>query len=109
MLKKIDLFRFRGFQSLEADFRPITVIVGRNSSGKTSILHAVRMAVEAMTIGLEEATPQLQTHGVFTICKDHIIRDHDRLCPVADWVELFTDKRVAEGSSPPPTARAGQT
>ncbi len=99
MLKKISLRHFRGFRSLDADIRPITVIVGRNSSGKTSILHAVRLAAEAVTIGLEEVTPHLETDGVFTICRDHIVWDHDRLCPVADWVELFTDKEIGQGTS----------
>ena len=99
MLKKISLRHFRGFKSLDADIRPITVIVGRNSSGKTSILHAVRLAVEALTIGLEEATPHLEADGNFMICRDHIVWDHDRLCPVADWAELFTDKEIGQGAA----------
>lgn len=99
MLKKIKLQHFRGFKALDADIRPITVIVGRNSSGKTSILHAVRLAVEALTIGLEEATPHLEAEGNFMICRDHIVWDHDRLCPVADWAELFTDKEIGQGTS----------
>lgn len=99
MLQKITLFHFRGFKALEADVRPITVIGGRNSSGKTSILHAVRLATEALTIGLEEATPHLEADNSFTICRDHIVWDHDRLCPVADWAELFTDKEIGQGTS----------
>ena len=99
MLVKISLRHFRGFKSLDADTRPITVIVGRNSSGKTSILHAVRMAVEALTVGLEEATPHLESDGKITVCRDHIVWDHDRLCPVADWAELFTDKEIGQGTA----------
>ncbi len=41
-LKKLKLENFRGFENLELDFHPeVTVFVGINGSGKTSILDAV--------------------------------------------------------------------
>src|SRR5262245_24516914 len=94
MLRHLKLIHFRGFTSLEADMRPVSVVVGRNSSGKTSVLHAIRMAVDGLAIGLEEAKPHLDEDGWITVCWEHIILDHDRLCPVADWAELFTNREL---------------
>ncbi|HYO60197.1 MAG TPA: hypothetical protein VEU50_46330, partial [Archangium sp.] len=67
MLTKVVLTRFRGFESLEAELRPISVILGPNSSGKTSLLHAVRVAVEAISIGLEQGHPELTKDGWITV------------------------------------------
>jgi predicted ATPase len=100
MITKLNLQRFRGFRALDVDLRPLTVVAGPNSSGKTSILHAIRMAVDALTIGLDEATPYAGTTDEWVgICSDHIVWDQERLCPVADWAELFTDREVREGTS----------
>jgi len=96
MLKKVALTRFRGFESLNADLRMISVIMGPNSSGKTSLLHAVRVAVEALAIGLEQGTPQLADDGWITVYNG-IVWDYNRLFPASDWSELFTNKIVGEG------------
>ncbi|KFE66074.1 ATP-dependent nuclease [Hyalangium minutum] len=96
MLTKVTLTRFRGFKSLEAELRPVSVIVGPNSSGKTSLLHAVRVAIQALSMGLEQENPYLANDGWITV-HDGIVWDHSRLIPTADWAELFTDKQVGEG------------
>ena len=44
MLRTVKLERFRGFTSLSLSVAPATVIVGRNSSGKSTVLHAIRLA-----------------------------------------------------------------
>jgi predicted ATPase len=98
MLTHIKLQQFRGFASLDTDLEPLTVIAGPNSSGKTSILHAVRMAFEALAIGLEEEDPHADAgRDMVTVCRDHIIRDQERLCPVPDWKELFTNRDMRAG------------
>ncbi|WP_437734950.1 AAA family ATPase [Sorangium sp. So ce1335] len=96
MLTKVTLDRFRGFRSLTVDARQITAIVGRNSSGKTSVLHAIRMALEGLAIGLEEGAPHLDSDLWITVFEG-LVWDHARLHPVDDWTELFTDKEVGEG------------
>jgi len=96
VLTKVVLTRFRGFQSLEAELRPISVVLGPNSSGKTSLLHAVRVAVEALSIGLEQEHPELAKDGWITVYQG-LVGDHGRLFPAADWSELFTNKEVGEG------------
>ena len=46
MLKTLRLNRFRGFESYSlADFTRVNLVVGRNNSGKTSILEAVELLV----------------------------------------------------------------
>ncbi|HDX8356083.1 TPA: DUF3696 domain-containing protein [Aeromonas dhakensis] len=42
MLKKINLKNFKGFQNLEnLEIKPITILCGANSCGKTSIIHSL--------------------------------------------------------------------
>jgi hypothetical protein len=96
LLTKVALSRFRGFESLNAELRPISVVLGPNSSGKTSFLHAVRVAIEALSIGLEQGHPELANDGWITIYSGLVV-DHSRLFPAADWSELFTNKEVGEG------------
>lgn len=99
MLKRIALKHFRGFKALDVETRPITIFMGRNSSGKTSVLHAVRMALEALEIGFAEGAPHADKDGWITVCWEHIVWDHARLYPIADWAEMFTDKEIGEGTS----------
>jgi AAA ATPase domain len=99
MLTSISLRHFRGFHELDAEVRPITVFMGRNSSGKTSVLHAVRVALEALSIGLEEGEPHLDDDGWITVCWSHIVWDHPRLYATADWAEIFTDKEIGDGAT----------
>jgi len=47
--KHLTLTNFRGFERLELDLdRPVTVLVGVNGSGKTSVLRAIAAAVETL-------------------------------------------------------------
>lgn len=99
MLNRIVLRHFRGFKALDVEISPVTVFMGRNSSGKTSVLHAVRMALEALEIGFAEGAPHADKDGWITVCWEHIVWDHARLYPIANWAEMFTDKEAGEGTS----------
>jgi AAA ATPase domain/AAA domain len=99
MLARLTLRRFRGFTDLTAPLRPVTVIMGPNSSGKTSLLHAIRIAHEALTRGLDEASPQLdRSHdGRIHVCRNLLVNDHASLMPVHTWDEMFTDRETGQG------------
>lgn len=98
MLRRIELERFRGFASLTAEFGPVTAIVGRNSSGKTTILHAVRLVCEALSFALEDESvrPRIEG-GLIEVCREVVVSDPTRFVALADWRQLFTDAEVGEG------------
>jgi putative ATP-dependent endonuclease of the OLD family len=48
-LSKIEIENFRGIQHTSIEFDPdITVLVGENNTGKTSILEALRLCLDAV-------------------------------------------------------------
>ena len=98
MLRRIELERFRGFAGLTAEMGSVTAIVGRNSSGKTSMLHAVRLVCEALALALEDETvrPRI-AGGSIEVCREVVVSDPTRLVSLADWRQLFTDAEVGEG------------
>lgn len=56
-LKKLELYNFRSFESLEIEFHNnLTVIVGVNGAGKTSILEAAATAVGTMFVAFSDLT-----------------------------------------------------
>ncbi|RLE62584.1 MAG: hypothetical protein DRJ47_10440, partial [Thermoprotei archaeon] len=44
MIKKVTLRNFRGIAKGEIDLEPLTILVGPNNSGKTTILEALLLA-----------------------------------------------------------------
>jgi predicted ATP-dependent endonuclease of OLD family len=48
-LKQITMQRFGGFRDFSLEVGDVTVLVGRNNSGKTTILRSVKIACEAIT------------------------------------------------------------
>ncbi len=99
MLRRIEIQRFRGLAALTTELGPVTAIVGRNSSGKTSILHAVRLVCEALTLALEDDMVRPRVDGHFIdVCKEVVVSDPTRLVALADWRQLFTDAQVGEGT-----------
>ncbi|HUP81469.1 MAG TPA: AAA family ATPase, partial [Pirellula sp.] len=49
MLSKIVIENFKGIgERVELDFAPITLLFGRNSSGKSTIIHAIYYALEVL-------------------------------------------------------------
>lgn len=66
-LEKISLQNFRCFEKLDVDFhKKLTVIVGGNGAGKTSLLEAAAIAVSTMFAGLDSpkglGIGRMQTH-----------------------------------------------
>ncbi len=44
MLTKLVLTNFRGFQQHEVPFKDLTILVGRNNAGKSSLVEALRIS-----------------------------------------------------------------
>jgi predicted ATPase len=102
MLRQVSLERFRGFRKLVADLDETTVVLGPNSSGKTTLLQAIRLACDACEVALEapDAAPRITTGGVIQVCssKTTIVTEPTRLAALADFRQLFVDADVADGT-----------
>jgi len=100
MLSKVELRNFRGFDKLALDLEPVSVVVGPNSSGKTTVLHAISVALRAYSIALDDAAARPVAKGSqVTICSGLILRDHTQLLPIAERNELFCNGTVFEGAT----------
>jgi predicted ATP-dependent endonuclease of OLD family len=100
MLKSLKVSRFRGFSSLHVELGPTTAIVGRNSSGKTSVLHAIRLVCDVLGSLAEdpEIRPRLKgTAHEIEVCKHIVVLDPSKFIALADWTQLFTDASVGDG------------
>jgi hypothetical protein len=93
--------RFRGFRRLAVDLERTTVVIGPNSSGKTSLLHAIRLACDALEVALDapDASPRAQGNTI-QVCSaaNTIVVDPSRLAALADFRQLFVDADVADGT-----------
>jgi hypothetical protein len=98
VLSSVELRNFRGFKSFRTPVGAVTAVAGRNSSGKTSLLQAVRLACDALALALEEAAPA-KVDGQAVVYKDVLVRDPSRLAPLAEWSQLFADGEVGAGTS----------
>lgn len=61
-MKKIVVNNFRGFRHFEMDFTPgVTLLVGDNSSGKTSLLKAIKYALSSFFSGFSDENTHWQS------------------------------------------------
>ena len=99
MLTGVRLSKFRGYSALHVSCGAVTGVIGKNSSGKTSLLHAVRLACDALVFALadEDVRPQPRADAWIDVCSQVVVSDPLRLIPLADWRQLFTDGAVGEG------------
>jgi predicted ATPase len=99
MLRRVGIERFRGFQNLEVELRPLTAMIGKNSAGKTTVLQAVRLAYDAAQLALatEEAVPRLLAGDRIRLCDKLVVTDPSRLIALADWRQIFTDGVTYDG------------
>lgn len=60
MLTKLTLSNFRGFDDeVTVNFRPITVLIGHNNAGKSSIIKFLLMLQQSLTVGMPQfLTPE---------------------------------------------------
>lgn len=63
MLSDLTLHNFKAFDDLAVEFRPITLFLGPNNSGKSSIIAALRLL--AQTVGSNDPQVPLLLNGAF--------------------------------------------
>jgi AAA ATPase domain len=100
MLRRVELHNFRGFAELAAELRPITVVIGPNSAGKTTLLHAIRIASQLLERVLPNSTPRVESQDGepwIQVTSSELLLDHTELLPLVDWRSLFRDNAVGEG------------
>jgi predicted ATPase len=56
LLTKIRLEGFKAVASAEIELRPLTVLIGRNGAGKSSLIEALQWLQESLLMGLDTAT-----------------------------------------------------
>lgn len=96
MLTRVGIKNFRGFQELDAPIGPVTALLGPNSSGKTTVLHAIRLGCELFLQAAEAASASVNKHGEVEL-REITIRP-DTLLPIVDWSALFPSGHVVQGS-----------
>ncbi len=68
MIHSARIFRFKGIALQEIGFEPLTVLVGANGTGKSSVLEAVYLAIQACSDNMgafedELSIEQVVSHG----------------------------------------------
>jgi len=99
VLEKIRLTNFKAFEHQVVSCAPITVFLGPNNSGKSSIIAALRLLAQTMT-SPDASVPLLMNgdYGDFGTFRDVVYRNH-RGKPFA--IELtFTPARTPLGPNP---------
>ncbi|HHH26735.1 MAG TPA: hypothetical protein ENK57_00060 [Polyangiaceae bacterium] len=102
MLNKISLERFRGFRSVEVELAQSTVLIGPNSSGKTTVLHAARMASTALGMALDSDQGVKSLRNLpekLEVCWGMVVADHKELVPVSTWEALFVGSETGENTA----------
>ncbi|MDX9721790.1 MAG: AAA family ATPase [Myxococcota bacterium] len=97
MLTRIRIENFRGFRLFDTAIAPVTAFLGPNSSGKTTVLHAVRLACEALRMALAANPVRPDPNDKFGlfVAKGMLV-DPAQLLPLADWRALFVNQEVGE-------------
>ena len=92
MLQKLELRNFKGFRQQSFDLAPITVLVGRNGTGKSSVLQALAFLKQSSLAGkatysASDGAPVLTELGSFA----EIVHMGDSGLPVGLSIEARLD------------------
>lgn len=75
MLKKINISGFKAFASQSIDLAPVTLLCGRNNSGKSSVLQALRMFCNSV----ENHSPLIEGLGTIKDLRSKFVRPNDSI------------------------------
>ena len=93
MINKIELKRFKKFENTSIDIGDFAVLVGENNSGKTTILQAINLAMNAFSrlklYSTESGVVKPRSKGVGTTQLPGILND--------DFRELYYSKKSRNG------------
>lgn len=68
MLSQIRIERFKKFQNVTVELRPFTVLMGENSSGKTTVIQAINLALTTLSahdfISTDNSNVKIRKRGV---------------------------------------------
>lgn len=98
MLRQLRTRGFRGFRSLDAELAKVTAFLGPNSSGKTTALHAVRLACELLGRAIARDAPLRVREGQIEVASGAVLERPEDLLALLDWRALFLDQHVEIGS-----------
>lgn len=103
MLERVILQGFRGVRHMELPLQRVTALLGPNSSGKTTALHAVRMACGLLerAIQNDDAISVIQRDGApwISVTEGALFTDGAQQLSLADWQALFLDQNVPNNTT----------
>jgi predicted ATP-dependent endonuclease of OLD family len=93
MIRTIELTHFGGYQSLRLDLAPVTVIVGGNASGKTTLLKAIFLLMQGVDVA---------TRIAYTGASSRTVISNEALASITlqhgNWNTLFTQTNTSSAS-----------
>jgi energy-coupling factor transporter ATP-binding protein EcfA2 len=98
MLRKVELTNYRGFAAFQADLSDVTVLIGKNSSGKSTVLQAIRLACESLA-QTAAFLPERVPDGWIWTSRKEVVSDPSALVGLSDWTQLFHHAQVGDGTS----------
>jgi len=100
LLKQVRVHGFRGLENIEIDLEPVTLLVGSNNSGKTTLLKAIQFALgNAFTVSVddfyyseEKICDRIVIDALFIPVDD----ENNQVDEFADeWAIVFSADRIA--------------
>jgi len=92
MLRTVRIEGYRGFGVFEIDLAQVNVLLGPNSSGKSSVLQAIRLACAALEWTLKQGPEPKLSGDWIVIWWDWPIQKNEAFLPVTLTEELFLHK-----------------
>ena len=103
VLTFVHIENFCGVRSMALAVAPVTALLGPNSSGKTTVLHAVRLACALLERSISDEAPvrvvELEGARWIEVASDVVVADGASLLSLRDWQALFVDQGVAENTA----------
>lgn len=101
MLTSIAISNFRGLATFSAQLAPVCALLGPNSSGKTTVLHAIRIACDLLSFALRsDGTCKVggRDEQTWVVVADKLlVPDVTSLIALSDWQAIFVDQTVGDG------------